>query len=76
MGLDPSEQEAFDRVQEAFYADETLIASFEAFADAHCEHFTDDDEQKLVYQQIYIKFQEEFESSLSGKFHIFCAIFF
>ena len=47
MGLDAEEQAKFDSVQTAFYEDESLFKSFEAFADANCECFDDGEEQKL-----------------------------
>jgi ADP-ribosylation factor 2-binding protein len=57
--------EILDEVAAAMFDDE-FSGTFEKFAEEHCGEFTDDEENKLIYTEIYNKFTELFEEKLAA----------
>ena len=53
-------------VAEFLFGDEEFGTALEAFAKKNCSVFTDSDEHKLVYTELYQKYQSLFESKLES----------
>ena len=62
-----TQEELIEKVQDYFFQDESLSRKFENFVNKNC-HVVDlkDDENKLVYTEIFNEYKEMFEESLEG----------
>ena len=63
MALTEDEKAVFDGVVSLLYESDEFEKTFDAFAREHCAKFDhpEEEEQKLVYNDIYIKYRETFE---------------
>jgi len=61
-----STEDIFEKVALFFFENEDFANSFEAWANEHCDIFTEDEEQKLEYTTLYNTFTEMFETRISS----------
>ena len=64
--LSESEKEVFDGVATLLMEDDAFETTFKAFAEEHCGKFDDGEEQKLEYNDIYMKYREMFETLIEA----------